>query len=159
MPPGPNDRLDQPGIYSRGRVHLQVVRPEGVNAVDQHVRAPLADPPVAACSFATVDLVEVAMHAYQIHVQAFKKRSKLAAPGRELDDVIQDQIVTSVRKRGQAAVEAGEEPRPHLVPPVERTALLAPSREHSGSYQMVRRDMQEWLVQHVLQAPGQRRLA
>jgi hypothetical protein len=130
-----------------------------VNAVDQHVRAALAGPPVAACSFTTVDLVEVAVHADQIHVQAFKERSKLPAPGRELDDVIQNQIVTSARKRGQAAVEAGEEARPHLVPPVKRTALLAPSREHSCSYQVVRRNMQEWLVKHVLQAPGQSRLA
>src|SRR5262249_32834067 len=110
---------DEFGGHAGRRIHLQVVRPEGVNAVDLDVSSSLARAPVAAFSFAPVELVEIAMDADQVDVQAREENRQVTPPRRELDDVIHDQVVSGVGKCGQAAMESGEESRPHLMPPVE----------------------------------------
>jgi hypothetical protein len=55
----------------------------------------------------------------------------LAAPGRKLDDVVSDEVVAGFSERGYAAVGTREEPRPHLMPPVERPTLFAPPGEET----------------------------
>lgn len=124
-PPGRQHRPDKVRVDACSRVYLQVVGPERVNAVDLDMRAPFADPPIAAVSLPPIEFVKVAMHANQVDVQAREERRELTPPGRELDDVLHDQVVTGIGESGQAAVESSEEPGPHLMPPVEGTAMLA----------------------------------
>jgi hypothetical protein len=50
MPPRGEDRVDQIGADARSGVHVQVVRAEGLDAVDIDVAASLPDAEVAAGS-------------------------------------------------------------------------------------------------------------
>ena len=68
--PRRHDRVGQCGAHDRCRVDFQVVRPEGVDAVDRDVGPSLANPPVAALALTAVDLIEIAMDADQVHIQA-----------------------------------------------------------------------------------------
>ena len=71
------------------------------------------------------------MHANEEHVQAGQQGGELDPPGPELDDVLDDQVVSRRGKRRQATMESGEEPRPDLVPPVERTAVAGALGQHA----------------------------
>src|SRR6266487_998704 len=50
-------------------------------------------PPVAALAFAPVELLQFAMHADRVDVQAGQEPSQVLPPGPELDDVINDQVI------------------------------------------------------------------
>jgi hypothetical protein len=59
------------------------------------------------------------------------------------------------RQRGQAPVEAIEEPRPHLLPPAERAVRIAPGGQHVTGHKMIRRHVQERFRQCLLHRPRQ----
>jgi hypothetical protein len=128
-----------------------------VDGVDLDVGAASADAAIAALVLAAIDLVEVAVDADEEDVEAGQQRGELFAPGGELDDVVDDQVVARLGQRRDAAVEAGEEPRAHLVPPGERSGLVPARGEHAD--ELVGRDVEERRVELFLQRPGQRRTA
>lgn len=95
-----------------GGVDREVVGAECVDQVGFHVRPAFAGAAVFAVAFAAVDLGQVAVHAGEEDVQAFEQPGQVLAPGAELDDVLDDEVVSRCGQRGQAPVEAVEEPRP-----------------------------------------------
>lgn len=114
--------------------------------------AALTDPAVAALSLAPVELIEVAV----LYVQPREEPAEVSPPGRELDDVIHDQVVPSASQSGQAAVEPREKPWSHLMPPVEWPARLPALRQQTSCDEMIRGNMQERLIEHLLQHLGER---
>ena len=66
------------------------------------------------------------------------------------------EVVSRCGQRGQAPVEAIEEPRPHLLPPGERAVWIAPGGQHATGHQMIRRHVQERFRQCLLHRLGQR---
>jgi hypothetical protein len=60
---------------------------------------------------------------------------------------LDDEVVARVCQRGQAAVEACEQPRPYLAPPVERAIVVASPRQHARRHELIGRHVQEWLVE------------
>jgi hypothetical protein len=145
------------GGVGTGGVDVVVVGTEGVDAVELDMRTTLADAAVAPFAFAPVELVEVAVHADQEHVEPLQQRGQLVAPGGELDDVLDDQIVAGGGEGGDAAMEAVEERRPQAGPPGERTVGLAAVGQHP--HHVVGRQVEERLVEPHLDGSGQRRLA
>ena len=129
-----------------------------MDAVDLDVCAALTDAPVAAGVLAPVKLIEAAVHTDDEHIQIRQEYGQLVAPAAELDDVLDDEVVARVGQRGQAAVEAGEQPRPYLAPPVER-AVVASRRQHARRHELIGRHVQERLVERVPQRLRHRGLA
>ncbi len=101
-------------------------------------------------ALAAVDLRQVAVHADEEHIDVCEQPCQILAPGAELDDVLDDQVISRPGQRGQAPVKAGEEPRAHLLPPGERPIRIAPDGQHAARHQMIRRHMQERLGQFPL---------
>ena len=101
-----------------------VVGSEVVDSVDLDMRAALADPAVAARDLAPVELVRVTSDADHEHVEACQEACELLAPARELDDVLNDQVVPRRGQGRKTAVEAVEEARLSAVL-VERAVLFA----------------------------------
>jgi hypothetical protein len=98
--------------------------------VDQagfHVRPALPDTAISPVAFLAVYLGQIAVHADEEDIQAAKQRGQVLTPGAELDDVLDDEVVSRCGQRGQAPVEAIEEPRPYLLPPGERAVQIAPA--------------------------------
>jgi hypothetical protein len=83
-----------------------------MDAVADQVRTSLADPPVAALALAPTDLLDRAVHTDEVDIQPGQQASEIPAPRRELNDVINDQVVPSLGQRGQAPVKPGKETRP-----------------------------------------------
>src|SRR5262245_50313660 len=119
----------------------------------------LTDTSVATFSLAPIEFIEIAMHPDQVHVQARKQPGQGSPPGRELDDVVHDQVIARQSEGGEAPVKPREEPRSHLMPPVERPSLLAALRQHPTCDQMIGGDMHERCVERFLEGLRQRELA
>ncbi|HEY3035175.1 MAG TPA: hypothetical protein VGJ54_11035 [Streptosporangiaceae bacterium] len=80
-------------------------------------------------------------------MKAFEQPRQVLPPSTELDDVLDDQVVSRRGQRGQAPVEPGEEPRADLVPLREWPIRIAPDGQHATGHQMIRRHVQERLSQ------------
>lgn len=155
MPPRFKHGGNQFGANACGRVDLQVVGPEGVDAVHLEMGASFADPSVAALPFAAVDLLDGAVHADQVYIQAVEQVREMSPPCRKLDDVVNYEVVASCSKRREAAVKACEEARTHFVPPVELSAAFPPAGQETSG-ELIGGDTQERLIERVLQRGGQR---
>jgi len=138
------------------RVHLEIVGPECVDQVGLHMRPALPDAAVPAVAFTAVYLCQFAVHADEEDIQAAEQAGQVLAPGAELDDVLDDQVIPGCGQRGQAPVKAIEEPRPHLLPPGERAVWIAPGRQHAAGQQVIRRHVQERFRQCLLHRLRQR---
>lgn len=114
------------------------------------MRPALADTPVSPVALAAVNLRQVAVHADEEHIKAFEQPGQFLAPGGELDDVLDNQVVPRRGQRGQAPVEPGEEPRAHLLSPREWSRRIAPDGKHAAGHQMIRRHVQERLGECLL---------
>jgi len=78
-----------------------------VDQVGFHVRPALADAAVSPIPFPAVYLGRIAVHADEEDIQAVDQRGPVLAPGAELDDALDDQVVSRCRQRGQAPTSAG----------------------------------------------------
>jgi hypothetical protein len=74
------------------------------------------------------------VHADEEDIQAVEQAGQVLAPGAELDDVLDYDVVSRCSQCGQAPVEAIEEPRPHLLPPCERATWIAPGGRHAAGH-------------------------
>ena len=144
--PGSQHGFGQHAVCPMCGVDVEVVTPKSMDQFGTHMGPALADTAISPLALAAVDLGQIAVHADKEHVQALEQPCQILAPGAELDDVLNNQIVARSRQSGQAPVEAGEKPWAHLLPPAEWALRVTPS-QHATGHQMIRRHMQERLGQ------------
>jgi hypothetical protein len=66
-----------------------------VDQVGFDVRPALADAAISPVAFPAVYLGQIAVHADKEDIQAIEQRGQGLAPGPELDDVLDDEVVSS----------------------------------------------------------------
>ena len=116
------------------------------------VIAGFADLPVAAIPLPPFDLFDRRMHADPEHVEITQQDVQLVRPALFFDNVLDDQVVSGLRERGDGAVKTIEKPlafaRGGIVPDA------AFNRPKSGIGQLVRRIEAERRVKRFAKRRG-----
>jgi hypothetical protein len=117
------------------------------------VRLSLADPSVTPFKLPPLELWQRAVDPNKEHIEVAEQAQESTHPGIRLNDVLDDEVVASCGKSGEAAVKSLEELGSQIAPR-ELTAVNAPLRQDIRGKQVINGEVPERFVECGLQATG-----